>query len=91
MLFNSIQFFIFFPIVVGLYFLLPHRYRWILLLGASYYFYMSWKPEYVILIIVSTLIGYAAARLMSATDDAKKRKAYLFASLRANLFIFFCF
>ena len=56
MLFNSIEFLIFFPIVVVIYFATPGRYRWAWLLGASYYFYMCWKPEYIILIVVSTLI-----------------------------------
>lgn len=43
MLFNSAEFLIFFPIVVALFFATPHRYRWALLLVASYYFYIAWK------------------------------------------------
>ena len=49
MLFNSIEFIILFPIVVSLYFLIAHRFRWILLLVASYYFYMAWIPQYILL------------------------------------------
>ena len=45
MLFNSFEFMIFFPLVVIGYFLLPPRFRWAFLLGASYYFYMCWKAE----------------------------------------------
>ena len=45
MLFNSIDFLIFFPIVTLLYFTLPKRVRWVWLLIASYYFYMSWNPR----------------------------------------------
>ena len=91
MLFNSIQYLIFFPIVVGLYFAIPHRYRWVLLLGASYYFYMSWKPEYIILIIISTLIDYYAGLQMGRTADKAKRKRFLILSLLSNLGILFGF
>jgi len=58
MLFNSLQFLIFFPIVILLYYLLPHSKRWIFLLLASYYFYMSWNPAYIVLILISTLVDY---------------------------------
>ena len=49
MLFNSIDFLIFFPIVTLLYFLIPYRFRYIWLLLASYYFYMAWNPVYALL------------------------------------------
>lgn len=91
MLFNSIDFAIFFPIVVTLYFALPHRFRWTMLLGASYYFYMSWKPEYLILIVASTLIDYWAAIKMSQQSEKRKRRKYLVASLFSNLGILFFF
>ena len=60
MLFNSLQYMIFFPLVVGLFYLIPRQYRWILLLAASYFFYMSWKVEYIFLIIASTLVDYVS-------------------------------
>lgn len=91
MLFNSLQYLIFFPIVVGGYFLIPYRFRWILLLMASYYFYMAWKPAYIILIIISTLIDYFAGIMMGSTDDQKKRKKYLALSLVSNLSLLFLF
>jgi hypothetical protein len=55
MSFNSFEFFSFLPILVLCYFLLPNRFCWGILLIASYYFFMSWEPEYAILIFVSTL------------------------------------
>ncbi len=91
MLFNSISFLIFFPIVVVLYFLIPHKYRWIFLLVASYYFYMSWKPEYIILIIASTLIDYFAAIQMEKQNEKKKKKKFLALSLISNLGLLFSF
>lgn len=54
MTFNSVEFLIFFPIVFFIYFLVPHRIRWLILLISSYCFYMAWRPEYVLLILLST-------------------------------------
>ena len=56
MLFNSIDFLVFFPIVVLIYFIIPIKLRYIWLLVASYYFYMSWNAKYVILILFSTIV-----------------------------------
>ena len=51
MLFNSLPFLIFFPCVFVLYYALPFRLRKYMLLIASYYFYMCWKPEFIVLIL----------------------------------------
>lgn len=61
------------------------RYRWVLLLLASYYFYMCWKPEYIILIIISTLIDYFAGLKMGQQETRQARKKYLWLSLGSNL------
>jgi alginate O-acetyltransferase complex protein AlgI len=91
MLFNSLLFAIFFPTVVMLYFAIPYRFRWILLLAASYYFYMCWRAEYIILIVISTIIDYFAAIKMSETEDKSKRKKFLYLSLFGNLGMLFLF
>ncbi len=91
MLFNSFQFLIFFPLVVAAYFVLPHRLRWALLLGASYYFYMCWKPEYALLLVLSTVIDYYAGIQMGKATGRRKRKFYLGLSLCSNLGILFLF
>ncbi len=95
MLFNSIHFLIFFPIVVLGYFLIPHKVRYIWLLFASYYFYMSWNPEYALLIAASTVVTWASGLALS---ECKKRKikaswkkACLIACLVFNLGILFFF
>lgn len=64
MLFNSFAFAIFLPIVFALYWCLPHKYRWVLILIASYYFYMSWNVKYVVLILFTTVVSYVAALLL---------------------------
>ncbi|MBA2671694.1 MAG: MBOAT family protein [Gemmatimonadetes bacterium] len=91
MLFNSLEFLIFFPVVVALYFATPHRFRWVLLLAASYYFYASWKLEYLLLIIFSTLVDYGAALAMEGARKQAYRKALLALSLCANLGLLFAF
>ncbi len=91
MLFNSFHFVIFFPTVVALYFALPHRYRWVLLLAGSYYFYAAWKLEYTLLIFTSTLVDYLMARRMGQTDIQWRRRLYLVVSLLVNLGLLFGF
>ena len=91
MLFNSLQFLIFFHIVVTIFFLLPQKRRWILLLIASYYFYMCWKVEYIVLIIISTLIAYYVAKQMDSLKEKAKKKKWLYLSLMSNLGILFGF
>lgn len=58
MLFNSIDFLMFFPIVVLVYWVVPKKLRYIWLLVASYYFYMGWNAQYALLIAASTAITY---------------------------------
>lgn len=91
MLFNSFQFLVFFPIVVALYFAIPNRFRWILLLIASYYFYMCWNYKYIVLIMVSTVVDYCAGILIYRTDKKLPRKLLLLASLFTNLGLLFFF
>ncbi len=91
MLFNSFEYLIFFPIVVILYYSIPYKWRWALLLIASYYFYMCWKPEYIFLIMTSTLVDYYAGLQMGKTNEKSKRKKYLHLSLIVNLGLLFGF
>ena len=91
MLFNSLEFVIFLPIVIILYFALPHKFRWILLLAASYYFYMCWRVEYIFLILLSTIIDYTAGLQMEKQSNIRKRRKYLFLSLITNLGLLFSF
>jgi alginate O-acetyltransferase complex protein AlgI len=60
MLFNSAAFLIVFPAVTTAYFLLPHRFRWILLLTASRYFYMAFIPKYIFILAITITVDYFA-------------------------------
>jgi D-alanyl-lipoteichoic acid acyltransferase DltB (MBOAT superfamily) len=91
MLFNSLQFAFFFIGIVTLYFSIPHRYRWLLLLIGSYFFYMCWNWRYISLIVVSTVIDYFAGRRMAALSEKYQRRKYLFLSLLTNLGLLFTF
>ena len=85
MLFNSLQFLIFLPIVIILYYSTPFKYRWILLLAASYYFYMCWRVNYIFLILFSTLIDYFCARQIEKKKEKRKKRIFLIISLLTNL------
>lgn len=92
MLFNSIHFLIFFPIVVALYFACPYRWRWALLLAASYYFYACAKLAYVPLLFVSSLNDYIAALLIERQPQGSPwRKLFLACSLSVNFGLLFFF
>ncbi len=84
MLFNSFHFVFFFLVVTTLYFLLPHRYRWMLLLGSSCYFYMAFIPVYILILGFTIVVDYFAGILLE-TAEGKKRKYWLIASLIANI------
>ena len=72
--FNTIDFMIFFPIVVFIYFLIPKKWKYLWLLVTSYYFYMCWNAKYAILIAFSTVITYFfALRLEKETESGRKR------------------
>lgn len=92
MLFNSIRFLIFFPIVFLLYWMLPFRFRKYMLLAASYYFYMCWKPEFIVLILLSTAIDYFCG-LGIERHRANRRAArdFLLVSMCVNLGLLFFF
>jgi len=91
MLFNSLRFFVFFPIVAALYFAIPHRFRWFLLLVASYYFYMCWRVRYAVLLVISTLIDYFAGLILTKATSRRVRLLCLVLSLGANLTLLFVF
>jgi alginate O-acetyltransferase complex protein AlgI len=84
-LFNSFEFLVFFPTVTGLFFILPHRFRWLLLLLASCYFYMFFKPIYILILFSTIIIDYFAGLLIHKTQDQKQKKYFLILSLCANI------
>jgi D-alanyl-lipoteichoic acid acyltransferase DltB (MBOAT superfamily) len=84
MLFNSPEFAAFFPVVTLLYFALPHRLRWLLLLMASCVFYMAFLPKYLLILFGLIAVDYAAGLWIEGAKGWR-RQAILVASLAANL------
>ena len=69
MLFNSIDFLLFFPLVVLVYYILPKKIRFYWLLVASYYFYMSWNAKYALLLVASTVVTYLSGIFIQKAND----------------------
>lgn len=92
MLFNSLSFLIFFPIVVLLYFVIPPKVRYIWLLIASYFFYMGWNAKYALLLLLSTVVTYVAGHLLYRwRDKSGHKKAVVAVGLIVNFGILFLF
>lgn len=91
MLFNSPAFLLFFPIVTIIYFLLEHRWRWLWLLSASCFFYMFFRPVYILILFFTIAVDYAAGIIIENHTDNRKRKLWLILSIVANagVLIFF--
>lgn len=85
MLFNSLDFLIFFPIVVLVYFIIPKKIRYVWLLIASYYFYMCWNAQYALLIGVSTLITYLSGLFLWKLNSVPLKKLVVAISFISNL------
>jgi alginate O-acetyltransferase complex protein AlgI len=84
MVFSSFEFFLFFPIVTFLYFTIPHKYRWLLLLISSCVFYAFFKWEYILILFFTIVIDYFAA-IWIDKSQGKERKWALAISLIANI------
>ena len=71
MQFASVSFLLFATVTVLLYFTVPKRAQWMVLLGASYVFYFLSGAEYLIFILYTTLVSYLTARMMQKRADAE--------------------
>lgn len=91
MRFDSFQFAVFFPIVVTIFWCTPNRWRWLVLLVSSYYFYMCWRAPYALLLVLITAIDFVVGISLARTSRPKARRAILLASLASNLGILFVF
>lgn len=91
MLFNSMPYAIFLPSIFILYWIIPQKKRWILLLVGSYYFYMSWNYKYVVLIFYTTIVSYVAALLLERTKKKYLKNIILMVTLVLCLGVLFVF
>lgn len=91
MLFNSIEFILFFIILAIIFYASNPKYRWLILLSASYCFYMYWEWEYIFLIVFSTVVDFFCGTQMSKKNTKNERRPYLIVSLFTNLGLLFSF
>ena len=89
MTFNSIEFLIFYPIVLLLYFVLPKVAKWPMLLVASYFFYMCYNPALVVLIFGTTLVSWVCSILCEHTEKRALKRLYLTLTLIVSLGVLF--
>jgi D-alanyl-lipoteichoic acid acyltransferase DltB (MBOAT superfamily) len=85
MLFNSLDFVLFFMATAWLHFAVPRRFNWVPLLAASYCFYISWNFQFAFLLLVSTVVNYAGGVRMAALADKAARKKYLWLCVVFNM------
>jgi len=85
MLFTTPRFFVFIGVVLALFYALPLRFRKYLLLAASYFFYASWNPKFIALLLTLTAIDFTAGIWLERTGAQGRRRAILIGSLAANL------
>jgi alginate O-acetyltransferase complex protein AlgI len=90
MLFNSISYFIFFPVVIISYFNIPKTYRVFLLLVASCLFYMAFVPIYILILFAIITIDYFLALKMYSSVSTE-RKVYFLISIFSNIGLLFFF
>ena len=98
MLFNSIQYVLFLPLVLLVYYVIPDRGKTLWLLLCSYFFYMCWNAGYLLLILVSTLVTWLCALALERIDRdapperrASRKKLAVGINLFINLAILFFF
>lgn len=91
MLFNSIHFFIFFPLVAITYFLISVRFKSTVLLLASIYFYAIYSPPYLILLFYSIALTYYSVHWMEKATSKNKKLLFLNLAVWGNLLLLFVF
>lgn len=85
MLFNSFAFLGCFAVLVIIYYAIPHRFRWILLVVASLYFYATFSVNYVLLLLASALVAYVLGVAIGASPQPGRKRALLVLGVFASL------
>lgn len=91
MQFHSFEYIVFLLVVIFVYFSSPYRFRWIVLLASSYFFYGTWRVDFLSLLVISTITDYFAGIRIEETQDPVIRKLILWVSLTVNLGLLFVF
>jgi alginate O-acetyltransferase complex protein AlgI len=86
MLFNSLHFLLFLPVFVTLYYIMPFRFRWMLIFVGSCYFYMAFIPKYILILFLIILIDYFSGLTIEKVQG-RKRLLWLVISLSSNILL----
>jgi alginate O-acetyltransferase complex protein AlgI len=86
MTFISIEFLLFFAIIIFTYYLIPHRLRWILLLVASYVFYAIFSIQFIPLLLTSTAFTYFTGIIIEKQETKKQKKKVMLVGISVLLF-----
>ncbi len=89
--FNSAEFLIFYPVVLLLHFLIPLKFRWIALLAVSYYFYMTWNPSLIFLILFTTVVSWICSLVIEKSQKKSTQRLCLVVTLVICLGVLFFF
>lgn len=91
MLFNSLDFIVFFLLVQAIYFIIPPKTRWILLLGASCFFYMAFIPVYILILAALIIIDYCSAIAIEKNSSQRTKNLFYYLALLSNagIIVFF--
>lgn len=89
MIFNSMDFMVFFCTMLLGYWIVPKKGRCIYLLIASYIFYMGWNPQYALLILFSTMATWLSSLLISRNRKKKKLVALICIILNLGILVYF--
>ncbi|TGM57983.1 MBOAT family O-acyltransferase [Leptospira adleri] len=91
MLFNSVQYLVFAPVVILVYFWLPARFQRFWLLVASLYFYAIFKIPFILLLVYSIVLTYFAVKGMESTSSKFWKLTYLNVAVWGNLVLLYMF
>ena len=91
MLFNSLEFLLFFPVALAIYFLSPQRYKWLVLVMTSFIFYMSYSPKYLIFLLISIVSNFFAGIYIEKGETKREKKIPLMLNLALNLIMLCAF
>ncbi len=91
MIFSTIEFAIFMTAVFLLYWNVPQRFRWIVLLLANAYFYAFYDVKYLLVLLITTAVSYFSAILIEKQTIKKRRKAVFVSSIVTVLAFLFVF
>lgn len=91
MIFHSIEYLLLLIVVVCIYYTIAQRYRWVILLTVSYFFYGSWRLDFIPLLLVSTVTDYYIAILLEKKERFPSRKMLLGISIFVNIGLLFFF